>query len=50
MQQNLRIVGIDLAKRVLLVAGMDETGKVVLRKRRNREALLPCIALLPPVE
>src|SRR5262252_2709339 len=49
MQQNLSVVGIDLAKRVFHVAGMDETGKIVLRKRLTREALLPFIARLPPV-
>jgi hypothetical protein len=32
MQQQLSVVGIDLAKRVFHVAGMDETGKIVLRK------------------
>src|SRR5215217_8433585 len=49
MQQQLSVVGIDLAKRVFHVAGMDETGKIVLRKRLTREALLPFIARLPPV-
>jgi transposase len=49
MQQHLSGVGIDLAKRVLHVAGMDERGKSVLRKRLTREALLPCFAQLPPV-
>jgi len=49
MQQHLSVVGIDLAKRVFHVAGMDETGKIVLRKRLTREALLPFIARLPPV-
>jgi len=49
MQQNLSVVGIDLAKRVLHVAGMDDKGKIVLRKRLTREALLPFIARLSPV-
>jgi transposase len=49
MQQHLSVVGIDLAKRVFHVAGMDERGKIVLRKRLTREALLPFIARLPPV-
>ncbi len=49
MQQHLSVVGIDLAKRVFHVVGMDEMGKVVLRKRVTREALMPCIAPLPPV-
>ena len=49
MQQHLSVVGIDLAKRVFHVAGMDDRGKIVLRKRLTREALLPFIAQLPPV-
>src|SRR5215475_13306773 len=49
MQQNLSVVGIDLAKRVFHVAGMDDKGKIVLRKRLTREALLPFIARLPPM-
>jgi transposase len=49
MQQPLSVVGIDLAKRVFHVAGMDDRGKIVLRKRLTREALLPFIAQLPPV-
>jgi len=49
MQQHLSVVGIDLAKRVFHVAGMDERGKIVLRKRLTREALLPFLAQLSPV-
>ena len=49
MQQHLSVVGIDLAKRVFHVAGMDERGKIVLRKRLTREALLPFLARLAPV-
>ena len=41
MQQHLSVVGIDLAKRVFHVVGMDEMGKVVLRKRVTQEALIP---------
>ena len=47
MQQHLSVVGIDLAKRVFHVAGMDERGKIVLRKRLTREALLPSRAACP---
>jgi Transposase len=49
MQQQLSVVGIDLAKRVFHVAGMDDKGKIVLRKRLTREALLPFLARLSPV-
>ena len=49
MQQQLSVVGIDLAKRIFHVAGMDERGQIVLRKRLTREALLPFLARLSPV-
>ena len=49
MTQQPSIVGIDLAKRIFPLVGMDATGHVVLRKRLTREALLPFIAQLPPV-
>jgi transposase len=49
MQPQLSVVGIDLAKRVFHVIGMDERGKIVLRKRLTREALLPFVARLSPV-
>ena len=49
MQQQLSVVGIDLAQRVFHVAVMDERGKIVLKKRLTREALLPFLAQLSPV-
>ena len=49
MQQTMTVLGIDLAKRVFHLVGMNETGHVVLKKRLTREALLPFIAQLPPV-
>jgi transposase len=49
MKQNMTVLGIDLAKRVFHLVGMNETGHVVLKKRLTREALLPFIAQLPPV-
>jgi transposase len=49
MPQHLSIVGIDLAKRVFHVVGMDERGQIVLRKRLTREAPLPFVAQLSPV-
>ena len=48
MTQQPRVVGIDLAQRIFHLVGMDKTGHVVRRKRLTREALLPCIAPLPP--
>src|SRR5262249_23211278 len=49
MKQELHVLGIDLAKRVFHVVGMDDTGKIVLRKRLARHDLMPFIAQLPPV-
>lgn len=49
MKQKATGVGIDLAKRVFHLVGMNETGHVVLKKRLTREALLPFIAQLSPV-
>ena len=40
MPQHLSIVGIDLAKRIFHLVGMDDTGHVVLRKRLTRDALM----------
>jgi transposase len=41
-------LGIDLAKRVFQLHGVDKHGKVVLHKRMSREQLLPFVANLPP--
>ena len=40
----MRIVGIDLAKQVFHVCGMNKAGKVVLRKKLQRQDLLSFIA------
>ena len=49
MKQPLTVLGIDLAKRVFHLVGMNETGHVVFKQRLTREALLPFIARLSPV-
>ena len=49
MKQEMSILGIDIAKRVFHAVGMDDRGKVVLRKRLSRHDLMPFIAKLPPV-
>ena len=42
-------VGIDLAKNIFAVHGVDENGKAVLIKPKvSRDQLLPLIAQLPP--
>lgn len=49
MQQDVSVVGIDLAKRTFHVVGMDATGQILFRKRPSRDALRPFIMQLPPV-
>jgi transposase len=49
MAQQISVLGIDIAKLVFHVVGMDDTGVVVLRKRLARSELLHFIATLPPV-
>jgi transposase len=49
MAQRISVLGIDIAKLVFHVVGMDDTGHVVLRKRMARSELLPFIANLPPL-
>jgi transposase len=49
MTQEVSVVGIDLAKRMFHVVGMDASGQILFRKRLSREALMPFIIQLPPV-
>jgi transposase len=49
MTQQMSVLGIDIAKLVFHVVGMDDTGAVVLRKRIARSELLAFIANLPPL-
>lgn len=49
MAQQTIVLGIDIAKLVFHVVGMDDTGHVVLRKRLVRSELLPFIAQLSPL-
>ncbi len=49
VKHHLSGLGIDIAKRVFHVVGMDERGQIVLRKRLSRPDLMPFIATLPPV-
>ena len=48
VKHPMSVLGIDLAKRIFPVVGMNERGQIVLRKRLARNALLPFIATLPP--
>ena len=47
MAQKISVLGIDIAKLVFHIVGMDGTGHVVLRKRVARSELLHFIATLP---
>jgi len=38
-----------MAKQLVHVVGLDDTGNVVLRKRIPRSALMPFMAQMPPV-
>src|SRR4029434_23471 len=49
MKPAMSVLGIDIAKRVFHAVGMDERGKIVLRKRLSPHDLMPFIAKLPPV-
>ena len=41
-------VGIDLAKNVVCIHGVDTHGHVVVKKRLARQKVLPFVAQLPP--
>lgn len=45
---NVSTLGIDLAKAVFQLHGVNEHGQVTLSKRRSRQKLLPFLANLPP--
>ena len=46
--KRVTTIGLDLAKNVFQVHGVDEAGEVVLRRRLRRGALLDFFAALPP--
>jgi transposase len=46
--KKLRVVGIDMAKQVFHLVGMDEHGTILVRKRLDRAQGTACIAQLPP--
>jgi transposase len=49
MAQHMSVLGIDIAKQVFHVVGMDDRGHIVLRKRLARSTLLTFMANLPPL-
>ena len=44
---NIAVLGIDLGKNSCSVAGLDETGRVVLRRRVSRDGLTRLLASCP---
>jgi transposase len=46
---QVSVLGIDIAKQIFHVVGMDDTGTVVWRKRLPRGALMSFTARMPPV-
>jgi transposase len=49
MKQDISVVGIDIAKRIFHLVGMDTRGQVILRKRLARGEVLLFMANLPRV-
>ena len=49
MKREMSVIGIDIAKRVFHLVGMDERGKIVMRTRCSRGEVLPLMANLAPV-
>src|ERR1700675_4015369 len=45
---QITTIGLDLAKSVFQVHGVDTTGQVVVRKSLRRSQMLPFFAKLPP--
>ena len=46
--QNIATLGLDLAKSVFQMHGMDKEGRAVLRKKLRRGQVLEFFAALPP--
>lgn len=47
-EMNITTIGIDLAKNVFQIYGVDAKGKAVMSKRLSRKRLVPFFADLPP--
>lgn len=45
---EVKLIGVDIAKRVFQLCGVDGTGRPVLKKRLGREAFLPFFSGLAP--
>ena len=47
-QKSIKVVGIDLAKSVFHLHGLDKSGHTMMRKRLSRQKLIELMAQLPP--
>src|SRR5215510_7896690 len=47
--KKLSVIGIDIAKQVFHLVGMDEQGTILVRKRLYRAQVMAFIAQLPPM-
>ena len=47
MKRDINVIGIDIAKRVFHVIGMDTRGTIILRKRLYRGEVMSLMAQLP---
>lgn len=45
---KIAVLGIDLGKNVCSIAGLDESGAVVMRRRARRDLLVEYVGKLPP--
>ena len=45
---DVRVIGLDIAKSVFQLNGVDEAGAIVLQKRLTRSRLLPFLEKMPP--
>ena len=45
---NINVLGIDLAKNYFQLHGINEQGKVMVKKRLTRDKLLPYVAQINP--
>ena len=47
---EVRVIGIDIAKRYFQIHGVDVAGDVVLRRKLSRDAFLKLIGSLSPCD
>ena len=45
---TIAVIGLDLAKNVFQIHGIDASGRAVLKRKLRRSEVLPLLASLPP--